>query len=544
MQEKMDQLQRELREKNKEGEPSSSLIDTPFTDDVMSTHYPQDLRIPLVRTYNGRSDPQDHINMYYGSMLMLGVCDAVICRAFFATLVGRAAEWFRSLEPHSIANFSQLADKFVRRFAANKSRKKPYTYLNKVKQDVGEALSAYLSRWEREVDQVEPMEDHVAVHAFLSSLRSGALYYDLIVKPPKTYEEAITRARHHADATEANTAKRREEQPVGRDKGHDQRRDRPRFRQRGRTGDGPRFTPLNKPLVEVLQFAEQCNLVHPPEPVPEGADRSKYCAFHKVRGHDTTECIALRLIIEQLIQSGELEQFVRKDGQDKGKAKKNVWRRNQKEQSKAPSPPESHDDKATGKKPVIHVIYGGPEGGDSSRQRKQWARNLYIGSVQSELREKKKRTEPIFFTDDDLPIHGETQSDSLVVTMDINGTDVQRVLVDTGSSVNILYFDVFTRLGLSTDKLAPLRTPLSGFTGDSIEAEGIISLNVEMGTHPNVLKTTMDFVVVKLKCVHNAILGRPGITQAAAVISMSHLCLKFHTPNGIGVLRGDQRVAR
>ena len=163
----MDQLQRELREKNKEGEPSSSLIDTPFTNDVMSTHYPQDLRIPLVRTYNGRSDPQDHINMYYGSMLMLGVCDVVICRAFFAILVGRAAEWFRSLEPHSIANFSQLADKFVRRFAANKSRKKPYTYLNKVKQDVGETLSAYLSRWEREIDQVEPMEDQVAVHAFL-----------------------------------------------------------------------------------------------------------------------------------------------------------------------------------------------------------------------------------------------------------------------------------------------------------------------------------------------------------------------------------------
>ncbi|XP_031112204.1 uncharacterized protein LOC116016181 [Ipomoea triloba] len=342
-------------------------------------------------------------------------------------------------------------------------------------------------------------------------------------------------------------AKRRDEQPANRDRGHDQRKNRPPFKhvkQHNRPDDVPRFTPLNRPLVEVLQFAEQCNLVHPPEPVPEGEDKSKYCAFHRVKGHNTSECMALRVLIEQLIQNGELGQFVMKGDRNKGKTERNVWKRNPEKNNKAFVPPGTADEKAVGKKPVIHVIYGGPEGGDSSRQRKQWARNLYVGTIHSEPREKKKRTEPISFTDDDLPLHGETQNDPLVVTLDVSGTDVQRVLVDTGSSVNILYFDVFTQLGLSTDRLTPIRTPLSGFTGDSIEAEGVIRLDVELGSQPNVLKTTMDFVVVKLKCVHNAILGRPGITRAAAVISMSHLCMKFHTPNGIGVVRGDQRAAR
>ncbi|XP_019182045.1 PREDICTED: uncharacterized protein LOC109177190 [Ipomoea nil] len=508
MQERIDRLQQELREKNDASkEPPTPLFSTPFTDDVMNTHYSQDLRIPMMRTYIGRSDPQEHIDMYYGNMLMLGVSDAVICRAFFARLAGKAAEWFRKLEPWSVGNFSQLADKFVRRFAVNRLKKKPYTYLNLVKQGVGEALSVFLQRWDREVEQVEPMEDQAAIQAFLTSLRSGALYYDLIVNPPKTYEEAITRARHHADATEANLAKRRDEHPVSRDRNHDPRRDRQRFKQRGRPEDGPRFTSLTRPLVEVLQYAEQCNLVHPPEPIPEGTDKNKYCAFHKTKGHDTAKCIALRLVIEQLIQNGELDQFVKKHERDEEKFKKNVWKRNPKEQSKAPGPHGSSDDKATGKKPVINVIYGGPEGGDSSRQRKQWARNLYVGSVHSEPREKKKRVEPIFFTDEDLPLHGEAHSDSLVITMDINGTDVQRVLVDTGSSVNILYFDVFTRLGLTTDQLTPIWTPLSGFTGDSIKAEGVISLNVELGIQPNILRTIMEFVVVKLKCVHNAILG-------------------------------------
>ncbi|XP_031106926.1 uncharacterized protein LOC116011573 [Ipomoea triloba] len=498
MQERIDRLQQELRQRVGAGkEPSYSLVATPFTDDIMNAHYPQDLQIPLAHTYSGRYDPQEHVDMYYGNMLMLGVSDAVICRAFFATLVGKAAEWFKGLEQGSIRDFGQLADKFVKRFAASKSRKKSY--------------------------------------------------YDLIVNPPRTYEEAITRARHHADATEANMAKRRDEQPVNRDRGHDQRKNKPPFKhvkQYDRSESVPRFTPLNRPLVEVLQFAEQCNLIHPPEPIPEGEDKRKYCAFHRVKGHNTSECMALRMLIEQLIQKGELRQFVMKEDRNQGKTERNVMKRNLERHDKAFVPPGSVDEKAVGKKPVIHVIYGGPEGGDSSRQRKQWARNLYVGTIHSEPREKRKRTEPILFSDDDLPLHGEAQNDPLVITLDVNGTDVQRVLVDTGSSVNILYFDVFALLGLSTDQLTPIRTPLSGFTGDSIEAEGVISLNVELGSQPNVLKTTIDFVVVKLKCVHNAILGRPGITRAAAVISMNHLCMKFHTPNGIGVVRGDQRAAR
>lgn len=157
---------------------------------------------------------------------------------------------------------------------------------------------------------------------------------------------------------------------------------------------------------------------------------------------------------------------------------------------------------------------------------------------------KKKKIEPITFNDNDLPTSGQAHSDSLVITMDIQGTDVQRILVDKGSSINILYDDVFRQLGLQPDQLQPIKTPLPGFTGDSIEAEGVIGLAVELGNQPNVLRTTMEFVVVKLKCVHNAILGRPGILQAAGIISMTHLCMKFHTPNGVGIVRGDQRLAR
>ncbi|VFQ65590.1 unnamed protein product [Cuscuta campestris] len=84
------------------------------------------------------------------------------------------------------------------------------------------------------------------------------------------------------------------------------------------------------------------------------------------------------------------------------------------------------------------------------------------------------RRELIVFTDRDLPATCKDHSDPLVITMDINGVDVARVLVDTGSSVNIL----------------------------------------------------------------------PGINKARAIISIPHLCMKFHTPGGVGEVKGDQRNAR
>ncbi|XP_019171076.1 PREDICTED: uncharacterized protein LOC109166638 [Ipomoea nil] len=128
--------------------------------------------------------------------------------------------------------------------------------------------------------------------------------------------------------------------------------------------------------------------------------------------------------------------------------------------------------------------------------------------------------------------------------MDVNGVVVRRILVDTGSSVNILHLETFTKLGLARERLTPIKTPLAGFTGDSIEAEGSVTLPVEIGNYPDIQKLDMKFIVVDLACSHNAILGRPGLDDLGALISIEHLCLKFRTPIGVGIVRCDWRVAR
>ncbi|XP_019184394.1 PREDICTED: uncharacterized protein LOC109179344 [Ipomoea nil] len=117
-------------------------------------------------------------------------------------------------------------------------------------------------------------------------------------------------------------------------------------------------------------------------------------------------------------------------------------------------------------------------------------------------------------------------------------------MIDTGSSVNVLYIDVFQELMLDPMELTPFGTPLSGFTGDTIHPEGKIALLVEIGSHPQVVKTAIEFIAVNLQCVHNAILGRPAIVSIGRIISMPHLCMKYPTLEGVGIVRGDIRSAR
>ncbi|VFQ61311.1 unnamed protein product [Cuscuta campestris] len=159
--------------------------------------------------------------------------------------------------------------------------------------------------------------------------------------------------------------------------------------------------------------------------------------------------------------------------------KANTWTRHQ---GKDLGRRKSGKDNNNPDKEFIQMIVGGLEGGDTASQRKNWAKSLHVAVVSLESHGKQARREPITFTDRDLPRTGGDHNDPLVITMDINGADVARVLVDTGSSVNVLYLDAFKKLKLDRSMLRPLQTPLSGFTGASIEAEGQITLPVTLGS--------------------------------------------------------------
>ena len=54
----------------------------------------------------------------------------------------------------------------------------------------------------------------------------------------------------------------------------------------------------------------------------------------------------------------------------------------------------------------------------------------------------------------------------------------------------------------------------------------------------------MRFLIVDAPSAYNMLLGRPSLNTIRAIPFAYHMMIKFPTASGVGMVRGDQRVAR
>ncbi|GLT79170.1 hypothetical protein SLA2020_506670 [Shorea laevis] len=69
-------------------------------------------------------------------------------------------------------------------------------------------------------------------------------------------------------------------------------------------------------------------------------------------------------------------------------------------------------------------------------------------------------------------------------------------------------------------------------------------MNVAFGSGRTYVTPSVRFLVVKMPSSFNIVIGHPTLTKIQAVVSQSHLCMKFPTPMGIATLKGNQEVAK
>ena len=60
----------------------------------------------------------------------------------------------------------------------------------------------------------------------------------------------------------------------------------------------------------------------------------------------------------------------------------------------------------------------------------------------------------------------------------------RRVLIDNGSSTDILYYPAFQQTRLGRDQFRPMNSPLVGFGGMKVQPVGTITLPVVVGAYP------------------------------------------------------------
>lgn len=75
----------------------------------------------------------------------------------------------------------------------------------------------------------------------------------------------------------------------------------------------------------------------------------------------------------------------------------------------------------------------------------------------------------ITFTDKDLSIHDPDQDDPMVISATIANWRVHKILVDQGSSVDVLYLSTFLKLNLPLKMVKSYPDPLVGFAGERVQ---------------------------------------------------------------------------
>ena len=150
----------------------------------------------------------------------------------------------------------------------------------------------------------------------------------------------------------------------------------------------------------------------------------------------------------------------------------------------------------------------------------------------------------IEFSEDDAWRLHHPHDDALVVSLQIGDYNMHRVLVDNGSSADILYYPAFQQMRIDRERLTPTNAPLVGLGGTKVFPLGAITLAVTAGDYPQQITKEVTFLVVDCSSAYNAILERPTLNSWKAVTLTYHLMIKFPTEYGVGELRGNQIAAR
>ena len=133
------------------------------------------------------------------------------------------------------------------------------------------------------------------------------------------------------------------------------------------------------------------------------------------------------------------------------------------------------------------MISGGFAGGEESNStRKAHLRTIRSeGTLEVQVISKLPRLDTtITFLDSDMEGCQHPHDDPLVTRVVVANKTIHRVLVDNGSSANIIFASAFDKLGIGREKLEPVSTYLRGFSGERMLPLGSTQLVLTLGDPP------------------------------------------------------------
>jgi hypothetical protein len=440
----------------------------------------------------------------------------VIIRNLPLHLTDSARTWLEHLPACQIHNWDDLVRKVVGNFQGTYVRPGNSWDLRSCTQKPGESLWDFIRRFSKRCTELPSVAQSEIVHAFLEGTTCWDLVRELGRSPPADSNELFDIATSFSSGEEAVGAifdgkkgKRVDDAPAEGSKSKEPRQKNKRGKKGKKSRREAREQGHDDDDGEALA-------VDParrgPRPTPRGPGvfddmLKKPCPYHKTPVNHTLE------------QRDMIKRFYGRAAAKDGEAKK-----------------DGGDGDAGGFPAVenVFLIFGGPTIDMSSRQRKRERHEVLAA----------EKAPPSFldWSEDDITFSREDHPNRipnpgqypLVVDPVIGNARFSKVLMDGGSSLNILYAHTLRLLGIGLDQLRPSTTPFHGVApGKRVQPLGQIDLPVWFGTPDNYRKETLTFEVVGFRGAYHAILGRPCYAKFMAVPNYTYLKMKMPRPNSV-----------
>ncbi|RDX67679.1 hypothetical protein CR513_53410, partial [Mucuna pruriens] len=255
--------------------------------------------------------------------------------------------------------------------------------------------------------------------------------------------------------------------------------------------------------------------------------------------------------IERLIQEGNLGQYVRTRNEKthinprgpkraKGGEEPRESRRQPKREEKRKERSRSPQRRNTRHKGVITTISGGGGGIRAERNRKRKASDVLVVRGNADA----TPTLMITFGERDMRYDPSRHDKPMVISVVVAEYKVEKVLIDQGSSANILYWSTYMRMGLKPINMEPCTGKLYGFASKQVEIRGAVELETTFGEGNHTRTISILYTIVDVEASYNIIMGRSTLNKLGVVVSTYHLCMKYPMRKEVGRVWADHRVAR
>ncbi|XP_072054440.1 uncharacterized protein [Arachis hypogaea] len=495
----------------------------------------------------GIGDPKIHVTKFESMMFLDSDCDPILCRSFPTFLDGAALLWFSNLPAGSITSFDEFAKMFINHFAASKIYVRDSDYLSTIKQGPHESLKEYMTRFTTAAMKIPDLNPEVQLHAIKSGLRPRKFQEAIAVAKPKTLEEFRDKAMGQIEIEELRETRRNKRPPSRKDDDKPNRSNTKDHRKSFKlTPKFDSYTRFNTRREDIIKDILHNRLIKPP--VKAGTyqdqkyvDKGKHCAFHQKFGHTTDECVAAKDLLERLARQGLLDKYIGSRSQKEADTSKPKYNSERRDKGSWRDPVETPTSKG-----IINYISGDFAGGgitNTARKRSYRAMMTMNGTQQDSPASTSSAT--INFSTSDFKSRTPNLDDPVVISVSMGALTVKKVLLDPGSSTDVLFYSTFKKMQLSDNSLQPSGGELAGFSGERVPISGYIWLRTTLGEPPNSKTLYIQFLVVDCASPYNIILGRPSLNSFGVIVSTIHLCVKFPLQdNTIATVYADHKEAR